>query len=324
MSKPPPKTPTLDWSQHARDGRPVYLEHRAMACEWGLLLIDVERSYARQLARALFDEVDRLEHELSRFISSSDIARINATPPGTPIHVGIEALECLQIAGRIHNHTAGAFDIACTEEREGDAAAPHAAPRLRVDPASRTVTRTFADTRIDLGGIGKGYALDQLIPLLNDWNISAALLHAGQSTVYAHQSPPEHPAWSIALRHPDDTTQTIGTIDLCNQALSGSGIRIHGHHIIDPRTHQPATARSAAWSIAPAAALADALSTAAIIMSPQQSQQCIDTLDDASLLTHTAPHAGATNTQQLRQSWQAFGIAFADIADALNHPPPDA
>ena len=114
--------------------------------------------------------------------------------------------------------------------------------------------------RIDLGGIGKGYALDQVADFLKDWDIDNALLSAGGSTVHAIGSAPDsNSGWPVNAGPPgSDPVQLRDGL-----ALSGSGFEVQGAHIIDPRTGRPCpeneSDRPIIWAVSPGAALADAL-----------------------------------------------------------------
>jgi thiamine biosynthesis lipoprotein len=240
----------------------------AMACTFEVLLVEEDAKYAEQAALAALAEVDRLEQELSRFVPHSDVARINALQPGQTVQVGIETLECLRLAGRVYEETGGAFDI--TFRSRGVVGAPHAAAPLELDPKSRSIGVGADRMQIDLGGVGKGYAIDQIVAILRDWSISAALVHCGQSTVFALGSPPGATGWSVAIRDPVKHDESLGAVQLSDAALSGSGRKLHGDHIIDPRSGQPVEDRLGAWALAPSAALSDALATAFMIMAPNE------------------------------------------------------
>ena len=101
---------------------------------------------------------------------------------------------------------------------------------------------------------------------LREWHIPRALLDAGGSTLLALDPPRGQDGWSVG-------TGTSGErpIQLANRAFSGSGFDVQGLHIIDPRTARPATLKKQnAWAFAPNAALADALSTAFILLSKRE------------------------------------------------------
>jgi thiamine biosynthesis lipoprotein len=156
-----------------------------------------------------------------------------------------------------------------------------------LNEAEHAVGLRTAGVQIDLGGIGKGYAVDQMTAILRDWSIKAALIHGGLSSVFAIGSPPGREGWSVALRDPEGKGESLGTVCLCNQSLSGSSLRSRGCYggvgsasvpgrapILDPRRGRPATENLAAWAMAGlrpggagSATLTDCLSTAFVVMS---------------------------------------------------------
>ena len=116
--------------------------------------------------------------------------------------------------------------------------------------------------------------------LLREWEIASALLCASTSTLLALDPPPGEEGWAAQIG-PDAAPQRL---KLANRALSASGLAVKGSHIIDTRTGGPAAGRFRAWAVAPtalrqaqggvslsnAAALADALSTAFMVMSDEE------------------------------------------------------
>ena len=241
----------------------VRLSHEAMACTFEVWIDGQDR----HAAEAAFDEADRIEQELSRFVEHSDVSLLNRCRSGETIRVGIEAFDCLKLALRVQHETHGAFDVTCSADSAIASATTRCPPpAIRLDEKDHTVTVLRDDVRIDLGGIGKGYALDKMTEILSGWGVARGLVHAGQSTVLAIAAPEDDPAWSVSLRHPAESDACLGRVYLDRSALSGSGRSIHGGHIVDPRTGQPADGPIAAWALAPSAAEADALSTALMVM----------------------------------------------------------
>lgn len=247
--------------------------HAAMACVWEVCLVADSGRYAEHAACAVFEEVDRIESELSRFIPTSDVARINALRDGQRTLVGIDTLDCLDLAARIADETGGAFDV--TYLRTIADATP-AGGHLHADRASHCVFATGGPVSIDLGGIGKGYAVDRAAAILRDWDVHDAMIHAGQSTVLAIGRPPSGEGWTVAIRNPDDPEADVGQVVLCDAALSGSGVRIHGRHIIDPRSGRRSGRWVGAWALDRSAAVSDALATAFMLMSAEQIAACCD------------------------------------------------
>lgn len=140
---------------------------------------------------------------------------------------------------------------------------------LLLDAAARTVRVERAGLIVDLGAVGKGYAVDRAVEVLREWGIAAARVHSGQSTVYCLGSPPGEAGWTVSVRDPGDHARTLGKLVLRDAAFSGSGVALHGAHIIDPRTGEPVEDRRGAWALAPSAALSDAVSTAFMVMSDE-------------------------------------------------------
>jgi thiamine biosynthesis lipoprotein len=260
-----------------------------MATTFEVIVVHEDDRYAWQAAAAAFEEVDRLEGELSRFIENSDVSRINNLPAGESLRLGLDAFECLQLSARIHAETNGACDITggsllrFWRNGDGTARTPSAeelnlarqrtgTDLLLLDEADHTVRLLASPVEIDLGGIGKGYAVDRMAELLREWSIDTALISGGYSSVLALDAPPGTKGWPLTLSNPANRKQILARPCLRAGALSGSGLQ-KGQHIIDPRTGQPVDGKYAAWSSATDAATADALSTAFMIMSPDEIRQ---------------------------------------------------
>ena len=263
--------------------------HEAMATTYEVIMVHDDDRYARQAAAAAFDEVDRLEGELSRFIENSDITRINNLPANQPLRLGLDAFECLQLSCRIYTETNGAFDITVgsllslwrnedgtprtPSQEELNLARQHTGTHLlQLDEDEHTVRLLAAPIQIDLGGIGKGFAVDRMAELLREWSIETALISGGYSSVLALDAPVDTKGWPLTLSNPDNRKQILARPCLQGRAMSGSGLQ-KGQHIIDPRTSKPAHGKHAAWASASDAATADALSTAFMVMSPEEIEQ---------------------------------------------------
>ncbi len=264
-------------------------EHQAMATIFEIILYHQDLHYAAQAVQAVFTEVDRLEQELSRFIENSDISRINHSVPGEPVKVGLDTFTCLQVCQQLYQQTEGVFDITVgslvdfwcytntantTIKKDLAGIKQKTSPNhLILDTDNYSVQVLKAGMQIDLGGFGKGYALDRMVAVLSEWGISCAMLHSGYSTVLALAAPQEESGWPLALRHPH-SGKVIRNVSLVYSAISGSGLQ-KGPHIINPRSGKPVDDKLAAWSTASTAASADALSTAFMIMTNAQVKKFI-------------------------------------------------
>lgn len=243
---------------------------------------DADATYAAQAANAAFDEIRRLEDELSRFRASSDIYRLGQFKAGESLIVGMAAWDCLSLAKAMHAETNGAFDITIgplmslfvTSDGEPRQVSKDVLDQARqiigshrfdLDEDTMRVTVHASNMIFDLGAMGKGYALDQCADLLQDWKIPNFVLNAGDSTILAIGAPSGKDAWPITL---GGGTQRLA---LSNRAVSGSGFAVKGAHIMNPRLFHPVPIQNRrTYALAPTAALSDALSTAFMVMEKEE------------------------------------------------------
>src|SRR5262249_18178970 len=153
--------------------------------------------------------------------------------------------------------------------------------KLLLDRASQTICFERPGVEINLGSIGKGYALDRIAALLHN-RIQTALLSAGSSSLLAIGSGDRgHRGWTIGIRHPRHKKRRLAILQISDSALSTSGSeeqffehagRRYGH-IIDPRSGQPAQSVTSVTVIAPSAAITDALATAFYVGGPDLAER---------------------------------------------------
>lgn len=236
--------------------------HEAMATTFRILIAGDDPAYARQAAAAAFRELDRMESELSRFIESSDIARANRLPEGGSLLLGHAATECLTLAAHLSAATGGAFDPAYASARPGTEAGGDPA-LYALDPVAHTLTSLCPRLHLDLGAVGKGYALDCMALLLREWGIEEACLDSGGSTLLALSPRPGEKGWPAAVGE----GEARRIFRLRDRALAGSGVAVQGEHLRNPHTGEAAARKDRVWAFAATAAAADALSTAFFVMS---------------------------------------------------------
>jgi thiamine biosynthesis lipoprotein len=235
--------------------------HHAMATVFEVRIAGEEAAFAAQAAHAAFDIVDKLEALLSRFHPGSEIAGLSRLEPGESLQLSEPTATCLALALDIEHQTGQAFSLAATASRTGQPPA-----RWTLHPATRTVTVHEGHCLLDLGAIGKGFALDRMAAELREWGCPSFLLVAGGSSVLAGDPPPGESAWTARLSDPAHPESPAESIPLVHAALGSSGLALQGNHITDPRTGQPATRRRRTWVRADSAAEADAFSTALMVL----------------------------------------------------------
>jgi len=235
--------------------------HHAMATVFEVRIAGEEPAFAAQAAHAAFDVVDKLEALLSRFHPGSEISALARLAPGELLQLSEPTATCLALALDIEEQSDRAFSLAATASRTGQPPA-----RWTLHPGTRTATVHEGQCLLDLGAIGKGFALDRMGAELREWGAPAFLLVAGGSSVLAGDPPPGEDAWTARLSDPAQPAGPAETIKLVHAALGSSGLALQGNHITDPRTGQPATRRRRTWVRADSAAEADAFSTALMVL----------------------------------------------------------
>lgn len=267
-------TPWSEWSGPEDPTLPGHrLRHQAMNTQFEVVIDHPDASYAAQAARAAFDQLDRLEAKLSRFVESSEISRLNRAAADVPIRLGPDTFDCLTLAQKLFVETAGAFDVTLGSDFGS----------VALDPSTLSARKRRSETEVDLGGIGKGYALDQLITVLQDWDIDRACLIGGGSSVLALDPPSGLPGWPVGV----GTGGGACRIQLCRASLGASGTGAQGEHIMDPADPDRRLPSRRTWVCARSAARSDALSTAFMILpEPAIDPICQSTESTAALVEH--------------------------------------
>ncbi|MHC5082952.1 MAG: flippase activity-associated protein Agl23 [Planctomycetota bacterium] len=271
----------------------VKFSHRAMKADFAVFIQHEDGTYAGRAARAAFNEVDRLEAIMSRFIENSDVSRINELAVGDDAIVDEDVMACLQVARRAYEMTEGAYDptigmlIDAWKHQQGDKASQLLANRPNMTMLALedgiAVVKKGEHVSVDLGGVAKGYAVDKIAEVLAEWDIERALIHGGASSVKAMVAPNDKPGWIVTITNSLDRTR-MTRLEMENEVLSCSGLH-RGLHIINPFTGQAVTDRHACWiRTKQSAALADALTTAGMIMPIEKLQKMRQSHDGMSVM----------------------------------------
>jgi thiamine biosynthesis lipoprotein len=262
-----------------------------MACDFSLLF-PAECRAAVDAGCAALDEVERLEAKLSVYLDDSDLSYLNRAAARVPVTVDAELFSLLQTAASLCEATGGAFDAAAGAlvKAWGFFRGPRRVPpepqrlaaleatgmrHVELDAAAATV-RFRRPVELNLGSLGKGYAIDRaLASVRREFGLRCVLMQGGQSSFRGEGAPQGEPrGWKIAIGDPYRRGCTAATVHLRNRALGTSGgahqfFVERGRryaHVLDPRTGWPADRVASATAIAPTAAEADALSTAFFVL----------------------------------------------------------
>lgn len=277
----------------------VTLARHAMATRFELVLHGENPVGLRAAGEEALDEIDRLENRLSLYRPGSEIAQLNARAAREAVQVSPEVFALLQHAARLSEQTRGAFDITIAPlvrcwgfmGASGSLPDPDALVEARTkigmrhiqfDAANRTVRFARAGVMLDLGAIGKGYAVEMAAEILREAGVTSALIHGGTSTLYALGHPPDAAAWKIALEQPPAAMNVPGfpalpPVELRDEALSASAIWGRAFqsggknfgHVIDPRSGHPVERMYLTSVVLPSATETDALSTALLVLGPE-------------------------------------------------------
>lgn len=305
-----------------------YFEHyskKAMACDFELLFNMQQYAQSGNVTTLAFELIDQLEDQMSVYREHSEVSKINRDASLNAIELESRLFQLLQLAVKIHDETDGAFDITSMplsiiwgfERREGRLpggdeikAALESVGCEKVKLDSSKLTVEFADPKvsINLGGIGKGHALDRVVELLESSEVLDFVIHGGQSSVVARGSQnvdKSIPGWSVGLSHPLTPDHRLAEITLRNASLGTSGTGRQGFfvdgqrfgHIIDPRTGWPADRFLSTTVISPSAALSDALATAFFVMSLAEIESYCRTNEKVKAICIAAGKAGQTDLE---------------------------
>lgn len=253
-----------------------------------VMFADSDRQ-AHDAARAAFARLNELDAVMSDYRSDSELMRLCSRPAGEPVRVSEDLARVLAAALDVSEKTDGAFDVTvgplvqlwrrarqtATAPAADDLKTARAAVGFRwidLNPEQRTVRLNAEHMRLDLGGIGKGFAADEAIRVLSSFGIDRALVDLGGDIVVS-APPPGQDGWRVLI---DDGVSEPYTIRLSHAAVATSGdLEQHAiidgvrySHIVDPRSGQALTGGAAATVLASSGTLADALASAACVIGP--------------------------------------------------------
>lgn len=256
-----------------------------------------DEAEARALLAAGMAEFDRIEAAMSTYRESSEISLVNRDAATRAVPVSPELALLVRRSLEISARTGGAFDITFDSvgqfydyrggRRPDDAQISQSLPAIdyrhvEVDATASTIRFTTPGTRINLGGIAKGYACEQVIDLLRRRGVRHALVNAGGDTRLLGDR--RGKPWVVGIQDPDDDTRWVTRLALADEALSTSGDYerffeedgVRYHHILDPKSGRPAGGIRSVTVIGPDATLTDALSTSLFVLGMQKGLRLLD------------------------------------------------
>jgi thiamine biosynthesis lipoprotein len=222
----------------------------------------------KRLADRVIARMKELEKKFDYFSNTGELAMINRLRKDEKFRLSPEMFELLKKARKMHIATRGAFDI--TKGRDN----------WRLDRKNMITWFRKDGVTLDLGGIAKGFIVDEGIKLLEGLGVTNALITAG-GDMYCLGDGPRGRGWKVGIRNPRKK-EIVDIIRVSDRGVATSGGYERALHIIDPATEKPVEdALKSVTVVAPDCATADALATALFIMEPKRALRLIERINDA-------------------------------------------
>jgi thiamine biosynthesis lipoprotein len=274
----------------------VHKQKYAMGSVFDIVAYDPSPMNASSAIDAAFAEIVRLDLMMSDYRENSDLNRLNATAGLHAEPVPRDLYKVIEESLKYSRLSKGKFDITVgplvtlwkaalaggrppSDEQETAARACIGYEKLVLVPPNRVGFRSRC-VHIDVGAIGKGYAVDRAAEILRKWGIRSALIDAGGSTIYAMGSPPGREGWLVHMRDPSDRIDPAVT--LLDESISTSEQTARSYltnsaagHIIDPATGLPIRTKFAVSVVTKTATSSDALSTTLLLAGPGEGSRII-------------------------------------------------
>jgi thiamine biosynthesis lipoprotein len=280
-----------------------------MGTLFSITLYATNETSAKAAADAAFHRIAALEEVMSDYRADSELMRLCDQPFGKPVPISQDLLDVFTRSQETSKLTDGAFDITIgpcvrlwrfsrkrktlpTAEELSAARAAVGWKNLRLDARARTATLLLPNMRLDLGGLGKGFAADEALKILKGRGIDRALV-AASGDIAIGDAPPGETGWKVGISGIDvQTNDTAHALLLHNCGISTSGdteqfVEINGvrySHIVDPATCLGLTNRIQDTIIGPNATTTDGLDTALSVMDVQRGLKLVDSMPDAAAL----------------------------------------
>jgi thiamine biosynthesis lipoprotein len=315
--------------------------HEAMGTVFTVVAYGRDRNYLAEVVDEVFDEVDRLDAQMSNYKPESELSGINREAGSRDVLVEPKFFQLLEDSFRYSRETGGAFDITVGPLMKlwgffrGQGRVPRPAEiaealtrvgyqHVMLDPTRRSIRFDTRGVELDLGGIAKGYAVDQAVGILRANGISVALVSSGTSSIYALGSPPNERGWTIKVRDPYNPDKVGDVIHLENYSLSTSGsyekfFQVGGKtycHIMDPHTGWPVQNMLSAGILAPSTIQSEALSKPFFIWGPAGSRNYLASHASLEVVFYQPTGKAETFTRSVLRS-DSFQVASDQIAEVV-------
>lgn len=308
-------SPTAHAGDSAESLKRFEFEEPQMGVPFRIVLYAADAAQAEAGARAAFKRVAELNQIMSDYETDSELNELSRTSgKERDVHVSEDLWTVLERAQYFSSLSDGAFDVTVgpvvslwrkarrvhelpEEWRVKDALRAVGFRKMLLNPKDHAVTLLVPNMKLDLGGIAKGYALDQEIKLLTERGISSALVTGGGDMAMSNP-PPGQSGWRIEiapLDAPNAPPKKFVRLSRAGLATSGDlfqHLEIQGKrysHVIDPRTGIGLTDHSLVTIIASDCTTADALAKVVGVLGPDKGLKIIEQLSNVEAHTMRMP-----------------------------------
>jgi FAD:protein FMN transferase len=310
----------------AQQSQPL-IYHEARTLMWTkfeIVAYGPDRARLREAAEAAFEEIDRLDRQMSNYSEASELTYINRNAARSAVVVEKELFDLLNLSIDYSRATGGAFDITVGPlmrawgffDSRGRVPEPGELKsvmarvgyeRVTLNESARTIRFDCEGVELDLGGIAKGYAADRAAAILRESGVTSALVTSGTSSICAIGSPPGQAAWRVDVSDPLARSHTVTSIELKDRSISTSGCREKTFkagdksycHIMDPRTGRPIEGVLSATIITRRGVDAEALSKAVMVMGVEKSKEFLKKRKDVRAIIYYGKPDGTISSTRL-------------------------
>lgn len=260
-----------------------------------------DETVAKNNIRRVFTEMQRMDSLMSPYKKDSELSLINNNAAKHPLKISVELYDLIQQSIKFSELSNGAFDITFasvgqlynyrkkinpTQKKINSNLKLINYKNIKLSSENKTIFFTHAGTRIDLGGIAKGHAVDKSIKILQQHGITQAMVTAGGDTRIIGDKGGR--PWYVGIRHPRDKNKSAVVLPLSQTAISTSGDyeryfikdNIRHHHIIKPSTGNSARELRSVSIIGTNSITTDALSTTVFILGLNEGMKLVASLPD--------------------------------------------
>ena len=300
----------------------VYKKKYIMGTVFEIAAYDQSSEHASNAIERAFQEIVRLDDLMSNYKPDSALSTLNRSAHFHAEKVPSDLYRVIDQAVQFSRLSDGKFDISIaplvnlwkaalrgegtpSRAQREDVRSCVGYEKVELSPPDRISFRSSC-LQLDLGAIGKGYAVDRAAEVLHSMGIRDALINAGGSTIFAMGAPPDHIAWLVHLRDPSNKIDpqvmlqdgSVSTSEQTAPSLLGND---SAGHIIDPDTGMPLKTVFTVSAVSRTATVSDALSTTLLLLGPTKGKELIRSMADVSAIwiSHEAQVETVTGGPQI-------------------------